>query len=447
MSKTQKMLLLIMIIIVMIIIIILGIFIIGRRNGAIYSEPEPDETSQEIPPEEILSVEAVRNRYYVVEGVINKYYTYLDIISNIEKYYEGYSAEELKTARDENKQIVYNMLDREVINANNITVSNLEEITGKVTSPSIDITSMYVTQRSANMHLYIVKGTIREENNLEPFTIVVKIDYANETFSIIPNGYVEEKLANAKLGDNLDIEVSENIEVNRNNKYVFKTVADEAYAVDMFNKLKEELMYNKEAIYNDLDEEYSKAKFGTLEKFESYVENKYKNIANVAAAGMQKTNREEYTQYTITDTEGNYYIFYETAPMEYTLILDTYTIDIPEFITRYNESNAQERVILNINKIMLAINDGDYNYVYSKLADSFKTTNFANYEAFENYMKTNFFEKNSFEYMEFGDEAGTYYTYRVSIRDASENSDNTINKTFIMLLGEGTDFEFSFNLN
>ena len=62
-------------------------------------------------------------------------------------------------------------------------------------------------------------------------------------------------------------------------------------------------------------------------------------------------------------------------------------------------------------------------------------------------MKTNFFEKNSFEYMEFGDEAGTYYTYRVSIRDASENSDNTINKTFIMLLGEGTDFEFSFNLN
>ena len=139
---------------------------------------------------------------------------YLDIISNIEKYYEGYSAEELKTARDENKQIVYNMLDREVINANNITVGNLEEITGKVTSPSIDITSMYVTQRSANLHLYIVKGTIREERNLEPFTMVVKIDYANETFSIIPNGFVEEKLANAKLGDNLDIEVSENIEVN-----------------------------------------------------------------------------------------------------------------------------------------------------------------------------------------------------------------------------------------
>lgn len=40
MSKTSKMLLLTIIVVVIIIIILIGIYIMARRNGTIYSQPE-----------------------------------------------------------------------------------------------------------------------------------------------------------------------------------------------------------------------------------------------------------------------------------------------------------------------------------------------------------------------------------------------------------------------
>ncbi len=132
--------------------------------------------------------------------------------------------------------------------------------------------------------------------------------------------------------------------------------------------------------------------------------------------------------------------------MEYKLILDTYTVDIPEFTEKYKKAKDQEKVILNLNKFMLAINDGDYNYAYNLLADNFKNTNFPDYKNFETYIKSNLFANNKFEYIEFGDQAGTYYTYKVNITDASGKSNSTITKSFIMLLENGTDFKLSFNI-
>ena len=127
-------------------------------------------------------------------------------------------------------------------------------------------------------------------------------------------------------------------------------------------------------------------------------------------------------------------------------MLDTYTLDIPEFVTKYKSSNPQEKVILNINKFMLAINDKDYKYAYSILADSFKEKNFKTQQDFENYVKTKFFEKNEFSYQKFGNEANTYYTYVVKITDASKKSNQEITKTFIVLLEKETDFKLSFNV-
>ena len=132
--------------------------------------------------------------------------------------------------------------------------------------------------------------------------------------------------------------------------------------------------------------------------------------------------------------------------MKYTLILDTYTIDIPEFVDRYNSVTNQEKVILNINKFMQSINDGDYKYAYSILADSFKQNNFKTLEEFTNYVKTNFFENNKFDYRKFSGEADTYYTYEVDITDSSNASEEVKTKTFIVLLEDGTDFKISFNV-
>lgn len=413
-------------------------YIVSQKTG--YSE--------EIEPEEPVAIVSVRNHYYIVESCINKYYTYLDILSNLERYYEGSTQTELTEAENENSQIIYNMLDEEYTTANSITTDNIGTKLEKVNNPVIDIVNMYVSEKTDNIYVYIIEGTLRDdENPISDFTMIVKVDFANETFSIIPSDYASEHYANVSVGGTIDIDVPENITINKNNQYILRTVSDDTYARDLFNKLKEEMVYNVEEVYNSLDENYRSTKATDLSNFENYVTNKYGDMATLTADSYQKTNKDEYTQYVIIDTEGNYYIFYETAPMEYRLILDTYTIDIPEFTDRYNEATPQEKVILNINKFMLAINDGDYDYAYNVLADSFKTNNFQNLEAFENYIKTNFYAQNKVDYMEFGNESGTYYTYRVNITDETGANNNTVTKTFIMLLGEGTDFELSFNIN
>lgn len=444
MSKTQKMLILLIIIVLVVLICILGIYIMLRRQGI--GNENRYEYIEEIKPEEKIAIVDVRNHYYIVQSCVNKYYTYNAILSNINEYYGEEREEVIKEATTDNANILYNLLDKEYIENRGITQSNIITKIGKVNDSIIDINNMYVSEKTTNISVYIVEGILRDKklNNISKFKMIVKLDFSNETFSIIPQDYVEEKYSNIEVGENIDIKISENIDTNKNNKYLFKAVSDEAYAIDMFNKCKEELLYNPKQIYNDLDEDYKNAKFSNEAEFNKYIANKYNNLKNINADSFQKNKNENYTQYVITDTAGNYYIFRETAPMEYTLILDTYTIDIPEFTEKYKVSNDQEKVILNLNKFMLAINDGDYKYAYSVLADSFKKNNFPNYETFENYAKNNFFKENKFEYSRFGDEAGTYYTYTVKITNGTAN--NSITKTFIILLQEGTDFKLSFNV-
>ena len=38
--------------------------------------------------------------------------------------------------------------------------------------------------------------------------------------------------------------------------------------------------------------------------------------------------------------------------MKYTVILDTYTIDLPEYIEKYNKANDQQKTAYCINKFM-----------------------------------------------------------------------------------------------
>ena len=438
MSKTQKILILLIIIVLIVLICILGIYIMLRRQGI--GNENRYEYIEEMKPEEKIAIVDVRNHYYIVQSCVNKYYTYNAILSNINEYYGEEREEVIKEATTDNANILYNLLDKEYVENRGITQSNIITKIGKVNDSIIDINNMYVSEKTTNISVYIVEGILRDKklNNISKFKMIVKLDFSNETFSIIPQDYVEEKYSN--------IEVGENINTNKNNKYLFKAVSDEAYAIDMFNKCKEELLYNPKQIYNDLNEDYKNAKFSNEAEFNKYIANKYSNLKNINADSFQKNKNENYTQYVITDTAGNYYIFRETAPMKYSLILDTYTIDIPEFTEKYKVSNDQEKVILNLNKFMLAINDGDYKYAYSVLADSFKRNNFPTYQTFENYVKTRFFKNNNFEYSKFGDEAGTYYTYTVNISDASNQTNDKITKTFIILLEEGTDFKLSFNV-
>ena len=298
--------------------------------------------------------------------------------------------------------------------------------------------------------MYILwSGFLRDKQTgkISNFVNIAKLDKLNRTYSILLNDYVEKEYRDINIGEELEIYVSNSIGKNDYNEYDLRTVKEDEYVENLANRLKEEMIYNTQIAYNNLDANYKEKKFSSFDVFEKYVKNNIKKFFAISPDKYQKTVENNYTQYVLLDTAGNYYIFKETAPMKYTLILDTYTIDIPEFTKKYEASNDQQKVILNINKFMLAINDGDYKYAYNTLADNFKSSNFKTQQDFESYIKSSLFEKNKFDYEEFKNEASTYYTYKVKITNANGGSAREVNKTFIMVLEEGTDFKLSFNIN
>ena len=97
---------------------------------------------------------------------------------------------------------------------------------------------------------------------------------------------------------------------------------------------------------------------------------------------------------------------------------------------------------MNIQKVFDALNDKDYKYAYSKLADSFKSNYFPTLESFETYAKKTFGTGNSVKYNRFI-ETANYCTFEISIG----KNKNAITKTIIMKLEEGTDFVMSFNVD
>ena len=129
--------------------------------------------------------------------------------------------------------------------------------------------------------------------------------------------------------------------------------------------------------------------------------------------------------------------------MNFTVILDTYTIDLPEFTEKYTKASDEEKVLLNIQKCFTAINDKDYRYVYNKLDNTFKANNFKTLADFEKYINANFFEKNK-KSASNARKQSEVYLYDIKISNIDGTS--SITKTFVMQLKENTDFVMSFGV-
>ena len=197
----------------------------------------------------------------------------------------------------------------------------------------------------------------KTDGKIENFRLIVKLDLVNKTFTIIPSDMASQEYSEISIGDTININCPETIEKNDNNMFNFEIIKDEEYVKNLITQFKDEVMHNTELIYNKLDEKYRLKKFTDKQEFNNFIKNHLRQYVAMTVQNYQKTQAEGYTQYVITDKNGANYIFRETAPMKYTLILDTYTIEIPEFTKKYNASNTQEKVILNLNLQEVYVNN------------------------------------------------------------------------------------------
>lgn len=425
MSKKQRLLLVFIIIVLLSICAIIAQILIIKNNNRSTYVSKPDE--------ELSEVSSI-NQFYNVKGCIGKYYTYCNMLFSMNNKSETNDEESQKNLSD-TKRIIYNMLDKEYISYKNITEDNITSKIELTKDSVIYIDYMYVSERSENIYIYVVSGSLREKatNNITKFKVIVKTDYDNKTFSIMPQDYVEEKYSNISLGGTIDIGL-DRIESNENNTYIFKNIEGQVYARDLFEDFKDRLLYDINSVYDRLDEEYKVKKFANVSEFEEYIKNKYENIESLQLSSYSKETESNHDRYIMVDSEEHYFIIDSTAIMKYTIVLDAYTLDLPEFINKYEYTTEQGKVLLNLNKIMLALNNADYKYVYDKLSDSFKTKNFKTLEDFKKYVQNNMFSYNYFEYAEFENEEDIYYKYNVKITDASVTNTKEIHKTFIMKL-------------
>lgn len=430
MDRRKKLMIIILILIV--ILLILSIFLIKQienYNSTDYNTNTEFEQQIIYETSREMKEETNRNKYYAVSNIVK---TYMRSINNLNK-------EEI----EDSTTALYSILDKNYISEFNI---NEEYIKNKFNiytyNEKVYIDNMYELEINASINIFIIYGTTI--NTQESFVLMVKTDSQNNTFSIFPDEYIQKYgYSNKSDANEINIDDSQ-IEKNNYNSFEYTNVSNEQMIIYYFEDIKNKV-FEDNGLYNLLDKNYLEKKFENIDEFNIYLDKMKSEIMQRNIVNFQVNNYDGYNQYVLIDQKGDYYIVNETAVMQYTVILDTYTIDLPQFIEQYNNATDAEKVLMNIQKVFAAINDGDYNYVYNKLDNTFKQNNFPTLENFETYIKENLYENNSISYTNYQTNANLHI-YEINIKNADVENSSVITKNFIMQLLDGTDFVMSFNV-
>ena len=366
----------------------------------------------------------------------------LKVVENREDFYTAKSCVEkyINYIVNGDNEAVYNVLDDAYINQNNINKNNIFQIVQKLNNNQIFTPIKMKFIEIDNKQIYTVYGNIREDklneraNEIE-FNITVILNKLNNTFSVIPGILNVETSYNA-VGKN---------NKNTNNSYSIVNIDNKTMANIYFINYKTELLNNLQNAYNLLNEEYREKRYNNFAKFQEYINTNMQKINKMNLVKYSVQKYDDYTIYTCINQYNEYYIFIETAVMQYTVMLDDYTIETNEYISNYNSLSMQEKIEFNIKKFIKMINLNDYESAYYLLSDGFKVNYFPTLNDFENYIKNNFYEYSNVTFDEYTTE-GEIVIYKVKIHGVQNNRDVVMNKTMIMKLGTDTDFEMSFDV-
>ena len=387
------------------------------------------------------------NTFYTIEKNMQSYFLYLKV---------------------GNSEAVYEMLSKDYLAKNNLTQENILNHLPKIQSADYEFSLKQLYLNDSNTYpVYYAKGELLENSKKQEQYLIIYVDQIAASIAVEP---ITKQEYETKLKANKENEEKQ-IQRNNYNKLSQISVNNEEIAKKYFKNYIYNALHDVNVAYNSLDEQYKKVKYGSLEEYKKHIAVKQEELISMDLYSIKKqedfqteeqyieylnkleqkglhqyavSKEANYTQYVCIDDYGNYYIFNETAPMQYSVILDTYTVDLPQFTAKYANSTAEQKVLLNIQKFFEAINTGDYKYAYRKLDQTFKTNNFSTELAFENYVKTNFFTQNKLAAGK-ADIQNDLYIYQITITDASGKNTNKVTKSFVMQLKEGTDFVMSFS--
>ena len=305
-----------LIIILVIIFIAISIFII------ILNSRQNNEQKSEFPLESYIDMEMKYpytgeiqpvtddNTFYVVENCINKYLFYAS----------SYGID----TDTEKKQAIYNVLDKDFINENNITLDNVYNYVEHATKDMIfKAVKMNMLQDAvADIEGYSVYGKIKNAANgtTSYQYFIVKLDTYQNVFCIYPLKSQDYKDINDITVKNDTTEIIQNVK----NTFDSLNLSEDDMANKYFQNYKELMLDDPESAYNVLDNDYKQKRFGTLEDYKKYIQDNSEKLKSINMSGytVDYYYAPDYTVYTCKDQDGNTYTFKVTAVMQYSLILN-----------------------------------------------------------------------------------------------------------------------------
>lgn len=348
-------------------------------------------------------------------------------------------------------------------NPETVAFENAEKVTNKTLFFQIEniIEKYYIDDNTKQYNAILADEiyTIDKINNITAFTkviartqkaqeyyyVVVNMYYSNNTYEIIESSAEEfENAKNNQIKDDYKKEVV--ISKDGDNSIPNTNITDFEILKKYFADYKFNAINNPEEAFKKLDAEYRQTKFNnSIDAYKAYVQSNMNTLADAMIIKHGATKDGQYGTYEFIDNYNNYYKLKETGIYEYTIILDNYTLQSDELKQEYLKLSAQEKVLSNIDKIMKLINVKDYQTVYNYLNKDFKNTNFPSIEKFTAYMQNTFFDNNIVGNISMKEEGGNYILevpYKESLSSAAEER----SKSFVMRLGNGMNFELSFNV-
>lgn len=419
--------LIVMIILISTLLIILNTSEKALEQGDIGNIINYDETKIEPVKDNI--------KFFTIRNCVQNY---LDSINIKNSAYENDEIDEVSISKG-----IYNLLSKDYIQKNLITIDNLLSKIEKVESKLIFIPLKMNYLQLENTTKYTVYGYCQKLNNeyIKDLYFIVNVDEINKTFSITP-------LNNQQYKSIDEIELNrDNIEIkpNNNNSYIQQRITDQYLCEQYFLIQKRMMLSRAEQSYYYLDEEYRNKRFKTIEEYKKYISENKNHINKITMKEYEVNRAGDDTRYICKDQYNNYYIFNTKEVLNYTAMLDAYTIEKEDIQNEYMKYKDQKKVEYNINKWIQMLNNKDYENAYNFLNETFRNKNWNSLDNFKNYMEKNYPSNYKIEYYEY-QVYGTNHTQRIILKDIEGKNQKQESLNIIMKLKEDMNFEMSFSI-
>ncbi|HCC04521.1 MAG TPA: hypothetical protein DEP51_06720 [Clostridiales bacterium] len=355
--------------------------------------------------------------------------------------YSYFLTKQCLTSFYSSKQNAYNVLPNE------LKQYDISSFYGRIEDASFCIDDIYCANASLSKDIFVVYYRLEIGNgNYSNLCSIVKIDKKNLSFAIYPFEYL--KLKNiSTLNENdmipIDIINLDYIDKTEYNHYRIDDISTTEVACirEVFERCRFDYDFDKNHLYSCLNEDYKNQKF---ENFDSFIN--YLNTSNILKGSVEKFQVEKmngYTQYVVFGSYDNCYIVNYFNIMSYDLLLDNYTIYAQNYLNEYYSNFPNVQAKYCIDRVRKAINDKNYKFVYEKLDLVYKNSNFIDYNSFESYIKQIFYEKNSFELLNFKKLSSNIFEYTVRITDETGKSLSYRQLNMTVTLKNDADFVIS----